>query len=133
MPFVRITVARPELSGEQQQRIVSGLANLLEHDLQKKRDVIVTQLQLAKPEQWFVAGVPRADTAGVHIEVTITRGSNTELQKAQFLANTYEFLRTELGSIAPVTYIVLQEVDSTSFGYDGLSQQDRRLHAHTQI
>jgi phenylpyruvate tautomerase PptA (4-oxalocrotonate tautomerase family) len=64
----------------------------------------------------------------VHIDATVTAGTNSAEEKADFIDKTMKLLRTVIGAeLSPVTYIVIHEIPAQSWGYDGRTQENRRL------
>ncbi len=83
--------------------------------------VLVEQVPLAG---WSVGAQPIKRAA--QLDAVISAGSNTPEEKARFIAESNQLLKSILGpELSPVTYVVLHEAPKDSWGYDGLTQEHR--------
>ena len=127
MPFARITIADENLAPDIQQRLATGVTELLEQDLLKEPEVTVVHTNLVPTDRWFVDHAERhPDTTGAHLEVSITAGTNTAQEKAAFLEHAYALLGDTLGTIPATVYVAIIELDGEAYGYNGISQLARR-------
>jgi 4-oxalocrotonate tautomerase len=123
MPFVRITVLGPPLTRERVAILRDGMTRLM-HEVMRKAiggvAILVEQVEGA----WSIAGAPVAVAA--QVDVTIGAGTNTVDEKARFMAEAWELLRTVLGpELREETYIVVHELDTRSYGRGGWSRAER--------
>lgn len=126
MPFARITIADPDIAPDVQAALAADITALLEKDLLKEPEVTVVQVNLVPSERWFVAGVRPVSATGVHLEVSITVGTNTAQEKAAFIEHADEVLFRHLGPLPSAAYVALYELDGESYGYNGVTQLARR-------
>ncbi len=124
MPFARITVARPDLPAAQQQRLASGITELLDRALDARRADAVVHVELVPAGHWYVGGDRVAGT-GAHLEVSIPAGSVSGEQRAEFLRGAHDLLRAELRSPAPIVHVALHELAEESFGTNGATLRER--------
>ena len=124
MPFMNIKVAGPVLAVEQVRRLQHGGARLMEEVMGKKRELIAVLVEQVDVAGWVVGGEPV--TAAAHLDVKVTAGSNTEAEKARFVADAMALLRDVLGAdLNPVAYVVVHEAPGDAWGWDGRTQADR--------
>jgi 4-oxalocrotonate tautomerase len=126
MPFVRITIADPDLSASAGETLVTSITSLLVSDLGKEPDVIVVHINLVPADRWFVARERPVGATGAHVEVSITDGTNSRQEKEAFLRHTYELLGETLGTLPSTVYVALYELNAESYGYNGVSQLARK-------
>jgi len=126
MPFARLTIADPGLAEHTQRELVHAITGLLESDLHKEREVVVCHVNLVPAEQWYLATRHAAGATGAHLEVSITAGTNTTEDKAAFLGNAYTAIERALGTLPDAAYVALYELDGQSYGYNGISQTERK-------
>lgn len=62
-----------------------------------------------------------------YLDIKITKGTNTKEEKANYIQKTFSDLRTILGDIHPASYILIDEVDGSSWGFDGITQEHRYI------
>ncbi|MCU1644091.1 MAG: praC [Nocardia sp.] len=126
MPFARITIADMDVPSEVQADLAADITGLLERDLLKEPEVTVVQVNLTPADRWFVQAVRPVEATGVHLEVSITLGTNTAQEKAAFIEHAYAALAKRLGALPGAAYVALYELDGESYGYNGVTQLARR-------
>ena len=126
MPFVRITISGPALAPEQVSRFQTEMTELMATTLGKRADLTSVLVEQPATADWAIGGT--AVKVAVHVEATITAGTNSPEQKARFIEKTMRLLTGVLGSeLNPATYIVVNEVPANAWGYDGRTQESRLL------
>lgn len=121
MPFVRLTTAAP-LTSDARRELASGITELMAHVLHKKREL--TAVLVETPDaQWTIGGAD--EPKSLHLEASITAGTNTVSEKAEFLRAAMDLLRHQVGSLPEATYVVVREIPATDWGYDGRTQAAR--------
>lgn len=128
MPFIRITALGPTLATEQLSRLGNGITALMAGVLGKQAALTSVLVEQPPAAGWFIGGEP-AEIA-VHIDATITAGTNSAKEKAEFVERTMKLIRAVIGyELSPATYVVIHEIPAQSWGYDGRTQESRRLAA----
>ena len=126
MPFVRMTVSGPTLSPKQVRLLHTEITQLMASVLGKRADLTSVLVEQPATADWAIGGTPMK--IAVHLEATITAGTNSPEQKARFIDKTMRLLTSVLGSeLNPATYIVVNEVPANAWGYDGRTQESRLL------
>jgi 4-oxalocrotonate tautomerase len=125
VPFIRITVLGPPLGSEQVAQLQNETTNLMESALGKVASLTSVLVEQPSVANWTI-GRNRASVA-VHVNATITAGTNSATEKARYIELTMNLLRSTFGTeLSSATYIVLEEVPAQSWGYDGRTQESRR-------
>jgi 4-oxalocrotonate tautomerase len=128
MPFIRITVSGPVLAPKQVSRLQHEMTGLMASTLGKQADLTSVLVERPDIAGWAIGGVSARVAA--HVEATITAGTNSPEEKADFIEQTMTLLRNVLGSeLHPATYVVVNDMQANAWGYDGRTQQSRRLLA----
>jgi 4-oxalocrotonate tautomerase len=128
MPFIRITVSGPTLASNQVSLLQMEMTDLMAAVLGKRADLTSVLVEQAAGAGWAIGGTPAK--IGVHVDATITAGTNSAEEKARFIEKTMRLLKSVLGSeLHPATYVVVTEVPANAWGYDGRTQQSRQLAA----
>jgi 4-oxalocrotonate tautomerase len=126
MPFIRVTVSGPRLAPKQVVLLHTEITQLMAVVLNKRADLTSVLVEQPAAADWAIGG--RAVKVAVHVEATITAGTNSPEQKAGFIEKTMRLLTSVLGSeLNPVAYIVVSEVPANAWGYDGRTQESRQL------
>ena len=93
--------------------------------LNKKADLTSVLIEQPAVASWAIG---RAQTQlAVHVDATITEGTNSAKEKACFIDLTMRLLKSVFGpALNLATYVVVAEVPAQSWGYDGRTQESRR-------
>jgi 4-oxalocrotonate tautomerase len=129
MPLITLRVnhdVREVASG-----LATGLSDLTVRILRKDPSKIVVHLIVDDPQNyWYVSGarVPEQQSI-VDLSILVTKGSNTEREKSEWIAATWQLLSQHLRSLGGPSYIAVLDIEGNSWGYNGMTQQQRSLTA----
>ncbi|MET8686046.1 4-oxalocrotonate tautomerase family protein [Streptomyces sp. NPDC004732] len=122
MPHIRVTVTDPHLPADIGRALAEGLTGLAVTALGKSAERTIVHLDPVPADRYYVAGKPLAhSTRDVHLEVSITAGTNSAAQKAAFITGAAAFLADLLGPLARGG-VALHELHPESYGYQGVTQ-----------
>jgi 4-oxalocrotonate tautomerase len=129
MPFVHIRLASPtKIAPERIRHLQIQMTRLMSTALRKKTELTSVLVEEASLHRWAIGGEPAPVAA--HLDVKVTQGTNTSQEKEHFIASAAMLLREVMGDALPVaTYVVVDEIAADAWGYDGLSQEERRRAA----
>lgn len=127
MPYIDVLVSRdsnPELA----ERLALGITERTVRILGRVFEHTAVAIRFVPPAQWFVAGRPLSATgkASFWLDVKVTDGTATQEQKASYLSEMFDFMRSELGELHEVSYLRVDEVAGDAWGFGGVSQAVRR-------
>lgn len=128
MPFVHIRISGFELEPTQIETVQKGATQLMASVMRKKAELTAVLVETHDTARWSIGGqqVPRA----AHLDVKVTAGTNSADEKAEFVRQAHDLLRSALGASLPLaTYVVVDEVSADAWGYGGLTQEARRVAA----
>ncbi|WP_455273105.1 tautomerase family protein [Rhizobium herbae] len=126
MPFVHIQVAGAHIGSPEKQQLQKQATGFMVDIMRKRPEVTAVLVDVAEPGSWTVGGEPVPVAA--HLDVKVTRGTNTHEEKARFVAAVAAMFREVLGPDLPIaTYVVVDEIEADAWGYDGVTQEERRL------
>ena len=126
MPFVNVKIAGLGIEADRVGRLQSGVTALMADILGKNPDLTAVLVEQVPASGWHVGGRPVAFAA--HLEAAITAGTNDAEEKARFIADANALLHRVLGNALPLaTYVVVREIAADAWGYDGRTQEHRRL------
>lgn len=130
MPFIRISLAGKQPSAEQVKHLQAETTRLMAELLSKRPEVTVVAVEFAPSSSWSVGGDSLKEDSGLgQMEAFITAGTNTEQEKADFIAAAYQMLLAVLSPGCSPVYVVVIEVDAANWGYDGQTQAARKIAA----
>jgi len=122
MPTLQLKLT-PSLPAPAHAALAAELTQLTATVLGKRPEV--TAVLVEQVPQWFIGGVP-VTQATAWLAISITAGTNTASQKADFIAQAYALLQRHLGPLAPASYVIVQELSASDWGYDGQTQAARQ-------
>ncbi|WP_153147159.1 tautomerase family protein [Dechloromonas sp. H13] len=126
MPFIDLQLGQPA-SLENRRTLAGRATDIIVERLHKRREVTAVRVAEHAGEAWCVAGMPVAPALRpAHCVVYITTGTNSPAEKAACIADLHALLTEVLGPLPEASYIVIQEVPATDWGYAGLTQAARR-------
>ena len=124
MPFVNIKVTGHTLTPEQVQRLQQGATGLMASVMRKVADLTAVLVEQVAVGSWTIGGEPAR--AAAHLDVKVTAGTNTEDEKARFVGEAMQLLRSVVGpDLNPVIYVVVHEVAGDAWGWSGQTQAAR--------
>lgn len=105
------------------------LTRLSTEILHKRSDVTSVVFQRMAASGWWVGGETSAQVM-MQLDIRITQGTNTDAEKAAFIAAAFDLLPDHLAQgqqLHATSYISVQELAATDWGYGGVTQQQRRV------
>jgi 4-oxalocrotonate tautomerase len=129
MPILNVRVGAPrtpELSG----RITEALLELTTRVLGKRRDLTAVVITYVDPNDWYVAGRSLAELgqSSCYFDVKVVDETNTKAEKARYVAEAFETFERLLGNVHPESYVYVQDVRATAYGFGGRTQEYRFQH-----
>ena len=126
MPILNVKVSRPA-NGELTRRISRALAELTARILKKPPEVTAIAIDYVAPEHWVVAGRTLAEhgKSSFYFDIKVTEGTNTKDEIAQYVAEAFAAFRDILGDLHAESYVYVEEVRGSAYGYGGRTQEWR--------
>ena len=130
MPILNVKVSGTK-SVEMTKRISSTLQDLTSRILRKDPRVTSIAIEYVDPESWIVAGKSLAEQgkSSFYFDIKITDETNSKAEKAQYISEAFEAFARLLGKVHEESYIYVQDVRATAYGYGGRTQEYRYHHA----
>jgi len=130
MPILNVKVSAKK-SAELTASISEILIELTSRILHKRQDVISIAIEYVDPDNWIVAGRSLTEQGknSVYFDVKITDETNTKSEKAQYISESFAAFSRLFGNLHEVSYIYVQDVRATTYGYGGLTQEYRYHHS----
>ena len=131
MPYLNIKVSA-QRSREMTKNISEILVDLITHILHKDPQLIAITIEYVHPEDWIIAGKSLAEQgkSSIYFDIKITDETNTKSEKAQFIEQAFDRFSRLLGDLHQESYVYVQDVRATSYGYGGRTQAYRFHSRH---
>jgi 4-oxalocrotonate tautomerase len=129
MPILNVKVSAEKSPG--MTRSISGiLLELTTRILRKKPEVTAIAIDYIDPADWIVAGKSLSEQGknSFYFDIKITDETNSKAEKAQYIREAYDAFAKLLGNLHEESYIYVQDVRGTAYGFGGKTQEYRSQH-----
>ena len=129
MPILNVKVSAKK-SAELTQSISGILLELTSRILNKKPEVTSIAIDYLDPDDWIIGGrsLSELGKSSVYFDIKITDETNTKAEKAQYIREAFDAFSKLLGNLHEVSYIYVEDVRATAYGYGGQTQEYRYHH-----
>ena len=129
MPILNVKVSAKK-SASMTKAISDTLLELTSRILHKKREVTSIAISYVDPDDWFIAGLSLSEhgKSSIYFDIKITDETNTKAEKAQYIREAFDAFSQLLGNLHEESYIYVEDVRATAYGYGGLTQEYRFHH-----
>lgn len=126
MPILNVKVSAKR-SPEMTKSISGLLLDLTMRILKKKPEVTSIAIDYVDPDDWIVGGKSLSELGkrSVYFDIKITDETNTKAEKAEYILAAFNAFSQLLGDLHEVSYIYVQDVRATAYGYGGRTQEYR--------
>lgn len=109
---------------------VGTLTEITSRILGKKPEVTAVTVSYVDPADWHIAGRSLAahQQSSFYLDIKVTDETNTKAEKARYVAEVFSAMSGLLGALHPVSYVYVEDVRGTAYGYDGRTQEHRAHH-----
>lgn len=131
MPILNLKVSA--IKSDELSRSISGiLLELTARILKKEPELISIAIDYVDPDDWIVGGrsLSEQGKCSIYFDIKITDETNTKAEKAQYIRETFAAFSKLLGNLHEVSYIYVEDVRATAYGYGGRTQEHRYHHPH---
>jgi len=134
MPMITVRYSSPERKNLT--ATIARATNALSAEfLHKNPAVTAVVVEEIDPANWFISdrSLVQHGLASFWIDVRIVESTNTREEKAAFLAAAFARMGELLGPLHPESYAHVNEVRGDSYGYGGITQNERYAAAAHKI
>ena len=126
MPILNMKVST-DRTEEMTNRIASILMDHTTRILHKDPLVTSILIEYVDPESWIVGtkSLIKEGKTSFYLDIKITDETNTKSEKAKFIREVFDALAALFGNLHNESYIYVQDVRATSYGYGGKTQEYR--------
>jgi 4-oxalocrotonate tautomerase len=127
MPTLKLKVA-PLQNPERHASLARALTHITARTLGKRPEVTAIVIEDLPDAQWFVGG-RQSQRPTALLEISITQGTNTPPEKEAFIEAAFAELQRQLGgggALEEASYVIVRELPATDWGYDGVTQWERK-------
>lgn len=127
MPYISVQLSKPASPAETV-LLANGITDIMTRILRKKRELVSVSIDSIPASQWFIGGQNMAGQGGTtaFVSARITQDTNTVEEKSAAIAAIDKLLTEVMGTLAEASYIVLECLPATGWGYSGRTQASRK-------
>ena len=127
MPTLQLKIA-PLQNPERYAGLARSLTRITHETLGKRPEVTAVLIEDLPAAQWHVGGQAVLRPTAL-LEISITQGTNTASEKKAFIEAAFAELQRQLGAggaLEEASYVIVREVSASDWGYDGVTQLERK-------
>jgi 4-oxalocrotonate tautomerase len=126
MPILNVKVSVKK-SPEMTKSISGILLDLTTRILKKKPEVTSIAIDYVDPDDWIIGGksLSELDKKTIYFDIKITDETNTKAEKVEYILAAFNAFSQLLGDLHEVSYVYVQDVRATAYGYGGRTQEYR--------
>ena len=126
MPILNVQVSATR-SRKMTRAIADMLLELTSRILHKDPQVTSIAINYIDPEDWIIAGKSLVEhgKSSIYFDIKITDETNSKAEKAEYIAQAFKAFSELLGDLHEESYIYVQDVRATAYGYGGKTQEYR--------
>lgn len=129
MPILNVKVAAAR-SDRLTEEISKTLIDLTSGVLGKQREVIAIAISYVDPRDWVVGGSSLAaqGKSSFALDIKVTDETNSKAEKARYVREVFDAFARLLPNLHDVSYVHVDDVRATAYGYAGRTQEFRFQH-----
>ena len=126
MPILNVKVSATR-SREMTGSIARILLDLTTRILHKDPALTSIAIDYVDPEDWIIAGKSLVEhgKSSIYFDIKVTDETNTKAEKAQYIDEAFQAFALLLGDLHEESYIYVQDVRATAYGFGGKTQEYR--------
>lgn len=130
MPILNVKVSAKR-SPKLTHSISSILLDLTSRILHKDPRLTSIVIEYVHPDDWIVAGKSLTEhgKSSIYFDVKVTDETNSKIEKAEYIFQAFKAFSELLGDLHEESYIYVQDVRATAYGYGGKTQECRFHHS----
>lgn len=128
MPYISVQLSSA-ISKPQSDNLAIGITQILNKVLGKKEELTAVNISDNSSKHWYIGNHP-IDIKyehTVYVDIKISANTNTDEEKQEAIAKLYALFTEELGHLSEISYITIDEVPMTNWGYGGKTQYQRSI------
>jgi 4-oxalocrotonate tautomerase len=130
MPYINVKLVKQQVTKEQKDLLINGIMDLVVTIMGRNSDLTVITMDELEDSNWFISGIPLSKNFEIHgkccyIEIKISKGTAEPSEIASVLNEGKALIGRVLGTNELTNYIVINELNPDSWGFDGISMTVR--------
>jgi 4-oxalocrotonate tautomerase len=129
MPIINVKVSAQK-SAQMTAEISELLLERTTRILRKRRDLTAITIEYVDPSDWIVGGqsLEAQGKSSFYFDIKVVDETNTKAEKAQYISEVFDAFERLLGNLHQESYVYVQDVRPTAYGFGGKTQEYRFQH-----
>lgn len=126
MPILNVKISGQK-NRETTKMVADLLLDLTTRILRKDKNLIAIAIDYIDHDNWIIGGqaLSEQNQNSFYFDVKVTDETNTKDEKALYIKEAFQGFAKILGKLHPESYIYVQDVRATAYGYAGKTQEYR--------
>lgn len=129
MPYLNIEIHGVAVTEEQAITITTNMTRIMAETASKKAELTSVRIGQPSAAAWSIGGQLSPTAARAHMDIHITRDTNTAEEIAELVRLGHAALETAFGAMPVATYVIVHEHNAGNWGYGGQTQKARAKNA----
>ena len=127
MPFVNVKVVKSQINEEIKAGIIKGLTDLIVNVMGREQSLTTIVIDEIEPSSWAINGAAiNTDKDFVSfVNIKVSKGTTNPEEMSTMIKKIKDLMSRVIGNQAVANYVVIDELNSAGWGFDGLSMYDR--------
>lgn len=130
MPILNVKISAKK-SPDMTTKVSTILLDLTTRILRKDPKVTSIAISYIDPDDWIVAGksLTAHGKSSIYFDIKVTDETNTKAEKAAYINEAFAAFSELLGDLHEESYIYVEDVRATAYGFGGRTQEYRYHNA----
>jgi 4-oxalocrotonate tautomerase len=125
MPYINVKL-NCKKDESVKEKIVELILENTSFILGKKREITSIFVEFVSEDSWYINN---KNEKTFYLDIKITKGTNSKDEKSEYINKTYLDFKDLLGDINKASYILIDEIEADSWGFEGLTQEYRYIQS----
>ena len=127
MPFVNVKVVKSQINEEIKSGIIKGLTDLIVNVMGREQSLTTIVIDEIEPSSWAINGAAiNTDKDFVSfVNIKVSKSTTNPEEMSTMIKKIKDLMSRVIGNQAVANYVVIDELNSAGWGFDGLSMYDR--------
>ena len=127
MPFVNVKVVKSQINEEIKDNIIKGLTDLIVNIMGRDQSLTTIVIDEIEHSSWAINGAAiNLDKDFVSfVNIKVSKGTTNPEEMSTMIKEIKNLMARVIGNQAVANYVIIDELNSAGWGFDGLSMNDR--------
>ncbi|MDI9312315.1 MAG: tautomerase family protein [Limnohabitans sp.] len=130
MPLVEIRYVKEQVNELKKAELVNGIMDIIVNIMHRNPDLTVLIVDEVESKNWLIGGKPlifadKDTKTVVAVNIKISKGTSNPEEMLSVIKAGKDLINKIFGNGDLTNYFVIQELNSDSWGFDGISMTER--------